>query len=272
MILFHTPRYGLERCLAMADSLALGRGHGAFFLFEENPRQPGVQTAIQEQLHGIIFLDPDPVALPEELLGIPVPKIFIYSVLYRKKPSTAVLTWHEEKKITSYWERVRPLTGHHRMARQIFLPPMRSENPFPPGVRYGKSRPLVGLLAPPLENQEIRQVQQQYIGRYANVCDLVILSSYADCGEMAKKTAVPDAWYLPASASGPIWSFELSRILLQGGTIVAADPPPFLADTLLPANDGESITFYSGSRKTPDPGLYNRLSNTFISSLEKVMG
>lgn len=270
-VLIHSPRASLPRAQAIAQGLFPAVGacvqvcvEGAF---PGNTRQ----TDLSERFQNIVHLDPDPRAIRPRAPEDP-PAVYIYSSGYGRAASREVMARHKEAQIPCLWERIRPAIEDDPLAGQVLLPP---DPPSPGNAGKPESRnlrPLVAILSPPLEHEECRLAQKKYYARPKRPSSLLILRPSARGPELAAKIRHTNLWYVPKAGPYPVWSFELTTILFQGGRIACADPHHILRDYLIPAetyDQAEEALDSAKPRKTPDEDLYRTLSGEFAKTLDK---
>ena len=265
-MLITTTREALPRTLAICRTLARS-GLSATPLVRQ---QGGDHMRTVEKNNALLALDPSPEDL-DSIEKTSCRKACLYTALYSAAPSAHMADRHEQNGIPALWERVRPALAGRGIA-PIVLPAEAGLRPTETTFELPLSKPVAGIMTPPLEMEEALQVQSEYMRLKAPGVSLAFFRPSDSWEELSKKVLHTTIWYVPECQGAPAWSFELSCILLSGGSIACATPLPSLkrdvtkVDSLADAIDAAKT---KQAIRPPRMALGRELENNFIKTIEE---
>lgn len=265
MILITADTATLDRAQAIAHALTLA-GHAATPLVVDTGFTSGNLPA---GTTGLLALDPGPEAL-DTVSAISCPATCLYTALFDKAASAAMVERHAANSVPHLWERVRPAIRDAGIEPVLLPAPTR---PIP--AADGKfdappRRPVIGVMAPPLEISEAVAVQEAYLDLDAPAASLAVFNPPQCLDNMASKIAMTAGWYLPDLDGGPVWSFEMTAILMAGGNIACGYPPRAVSQCVTSAGSLEAAIealIISDSAGFRQDELREGLAQNFIQTL-----
>jgi len=271
-LLLYPPEHFI-RAQAICNAFNLsGKTTAVSFVF--NRLNPVIPSNLLSQAERIILLDIDPLTF-NSIQSPEIPKIYIYSSMYKQHTSIKIVTLHRTYGIPSYWERIRPAVAGLPDVRSIILPPIPLEPPSPVHPDNRKTPAIIGIPSPPLEIPEVRVIQQEYIASLKRQTELSVLSPISnDPAILRAKAGIVSLWFLPKTINAPTWSFELSTLLFYGATIGCPVPPDPLCEYVLKVpniNKAEEMILSGFKAKPADNNLYNNMINHFLDAINSLL-
>lgn len=243
------------RLHAFALQVALSAsGLPALIIVEERMPQGAnspIQYAVNHSCSSLVMINP---RLKDLRVVEGVVMAALYTTRYARALSVDVMAWHERNTTKALWERIPSRVSSNPWARTILLPPT------PTSVSYAnvfeKSRglkPHIASLRPPLEPEEARALQQDYLSKMRRRTELILFTAHDSMDHLHRKVAATELWFLPSIPGGhSLWSLEMSTVLAQGGRVAATAPPPGIGDLVFMAanyDEAEDIAM-SGDAKS----------------------